>query len=659
MAGNLRLLALALCGAALLLAAAPAAADMPGDPCGTLNAVARTGGPQNLDQRHLMVCDGSVWQLIQEWDRNTGSSLFQVGHDPGACGASKLGRLRYTSADDLWEYCDGENWTPFGSGGGICDDVTDGLAGYWKLDEASGTAAADSAGSNTGTLSGGPVWKPFEGKVAGALQFDGVDDIVEIPSDLSLEGYSQITLSAWVYPTETGQAGASRIISKSDGGSSDDYGLLRGTDNNLTFRVRNASNVLVSHNVAATNTVPTNNWTHILGVYDGTDMRIYINGVESADTPSSQTGGLRNNTRPLTLGSHADSPTNRRFAGLIDDVRVYNRALTPTEIQIVYAYGAAGGDCGAGESLWSQNGSDIYYDAGNVGIGTATPGSDARLTVQKPWNEAAGIWQAGISVEASSSGSDDYRGVVGIETSVLAAATGSTWHEGFGFSTSVKGANDALRQYIYGYYGLLETHQDDEGYGVYITDNVSGASDSTGGRMYGLFIDLNTSAVTRYGIYQVSNNNNRLNGRLGFDTDSPGYRLELPNSTSDGVGRARANQWATYSDGRFKTNVAPIAGALDKVSRLSGVTYNWKTEAQGPAEMGFIAQDVREIVPEIVSVSPYHYEAEDGTETAIEDYHSVDYGRLTPLLVEAIKELKAEIRGLRNEIELLKAQGAQ
>ena len=111
------------------------------------------------------------------------------------------------------------------------------------------------------------------------------------------------------------------------------------------------------------------------------------------------------------------------------------------------------------------------------------------------------------------------------------------------------------------------------------------------------------------------------------------------------AGTAHATSFPTSSDLRFKDDIQPITGALETVERLKGVRFRWnrlhrevlKRSRTDAAQIGLIAQEVREVVPEVVSTW------EDGT-----DYLAVDYGRLVPLLIEAIKELRAQIHNPQN-----------
>jgi hypothetical protein len=101
-----------------------------------------------------------------------------------------------------------------------------------------------------------------------------------------------------------------------------------------------------------------------------------------------------------------------------------------------------------------------------------------------------------------------------------------------------------------------------------------------------------------------------------------------------------ADAWTIYSSRRWKKNIEPIDGALEKVERLRGVSFEWETNDKH--DIGMIAEEVGEVVPEVVA-----YE-ENGR-----DAKSIDYGRLTAILVEAVKELKAENDNLRSRIEKL------
>ena len=128
-----------------------------------------------------------------------------------------------------------------------------------------------------------------------------------------------------------------------------------------------------------------------------------------------------------------------------------------------------------------------------------------------------------------------------------------------------------------------------------------------------------------------------LKGSVGIGVTAPTYRLQLPN-TANNAGKGQANAWVTYSDISLKENIQTISGGLDKIMALRGVTFDWK--GQGVASSGFIAQEVEPIIPDLVS-------------TDINGIKSLDYGRFTPYLVEAIKEQQLQIQTAYNRIEQL------
>ena len=133
------------------------------------------------------------------------------------------------------------------------------------------------------------------------------------------------------------------------------------------------------------------------------------------------------------------------------------------------------------------------------------------------------------------------------------------------------------------------------------------------------------------------------NGYVGVADSDPSKRLELPNVAAR-EGRGRANAWLTYSSRRWKENIVPIDNALEKISRLSGVYYDWKEDHGGAHDIGFIAEDVAEVLPEVVNF------AENGV-----DADSLDYARITALNLEGIKELKDRVETRREEIESLRS----
>jgi hypothetical protein len=105
-------------------------------------------------------------------------------------------------------------------------------------------------------------------------------------------------------------------------------------------------------------------------------------------------------------------------------------------------------------------------------------------------------------------------------------------------------------------------------------------------------------------------------------------------------GTTLADEWTTRSSRRFKTNIEPLQSALEKVGQLQGVSYQRKDD--GKREIGVIAEDVAQILPEVVSRDPETYEIQ-----------GVDYSRLAALLIEAVKSQQVEIQELRVRIERL------
>ncbi len=133
----------------------------------------------------------------------------------------------------------------------------------------------------------------------------------------------------------------------------------------------------------------------------------------------------------------------------------------------------------------------------------------------------------------------------------------------------------------------------------------------------------------------------RSEGHLGIGTGI-GNATNIITVKQNSATEPIADAWTTYSSARWKTNIQPLDNALDKVERLRGVAFDWK--ANGKHDIGVVAEEVAVVVPEVVG-----FERNGKAQ-------SVDYGRLTALLLEAVKEQQAQIRELKGEIEKLSRQ---
>jgi hypothetical protein len=144
--------------------------------------------------------------------------------------------------------------------------------------------------------------------------------------------------------------------------------------------------------------------------------------------------------------------------------------------------------------------------------------------------------------------------------------------------------------------------------------------------------------------------------KVGIGVTAPTYALTLPNSTTNGVGRALANAWVTYSDGRLKTNRKTLPYGLEEVLQLKPLQYfmhdarledkQLLIEPEGAQSIGFIAQDVFKLMPEAVSPP-------ENEDTGL---WGLDYEKFTPVLVKAIQEQQNMIEELKADNDRLKVE---
>jgi hypothetical protein len=231
---------------------------------------------------------------------------------------------------------------------------------------------------------------------------------------------------------------------------------------------------------------------------------------------------------------------------------------------------------------------------GNVGIGNSTP--YARLTVRNTSSTLQDITDTNrVAVF------DNGANATNVYTNVLPASEGGT-DTNYYFAINGAGVGGIRYNVVGGYVAL-------------VTDILPGG--------------VNIEPF----VLQGSN--------VGIGTQAPTHNLEI-----GAGGTTLADAWTTRSSRQFKTNIQPLEEALDKVERLQGVSYERKSD--GKHEIGVIAEDVDQVVPEVVSHDAKTHEAQ-----------GVDYSRLAALLIEAVKSQQTEIQSQQAEIQQLKAQIAQ
>lgn len=214
------------------------------------------------------------------------------------------------------------------------DQLTNGLVGYWSFNAPDlhwPTSVAydrSGAGNNGSIVNMSNSSSPVAGASGQALNFDAVNDHILVPNSTSLNITGPITMSAWIKPNSFGQNNFGRIVHK-DG------------VNGYIFSLNNSSitNGLLFYsggvNASTSNVITLNRWQHVASVFNGSTVTLYVNGVavstQAQPAPTASTASLGIGIRP------ADSL--RGFDGIIDEVRIYNRALSDSEMKQLYGMG--------------------------------------------------------------------------------------------------------------------------------------------------------------------------------------------------------------------------------------------------------------------------------------------------------------------------------
>ena len=234
-------------------------------------------------------------------------------------------------------------------------NVTNGLVAWWKLNDGSGSSAADSSGNGyTGTLKNNPSWVssstwpwPYALSLTAASSQDMTMGNIALTNNLQAA-----TWSAWIYVPTLPFTGNAEIISKWDNVNQDQFTLRVNTSGEVCAYIASAVTDLGSNYGCTSSPVITaqNTWYHVVAVY-GTQtvnsniLNFYINGnlmpvTLIGNVSGSLPSSLTVPTSPYDIGAYGTigSTANDFFNGTIDDVRIYNRALTGNEVQMLYNY---------------------------------------------------------------------------------------------------------------------------------------------------------------------------------------------------------------------------------------------------------------------------------------------------------------------------------
>ncbi|MFC1635170.1 LamG domain-containing protein [Planctomycetota bacterium] len=231
------------------------------------------------------------------------------------------------------------------------------LVGWWRFDEGSGTTATDFSGlGNDGTLQGDTAW--VAGRYAMAVEFDGIDDFVEVPHAENLTADTEVTVMAWINtPRHMGPNDAlwQGILSKSNNPRS--YSFYTRDGATLHFSV-GPGGAYVGSGSSASVPVPLDEWAHVCAMVIDGQHQYYVNGEDAGTGGAGTVMQGATDTDSVVIGRTGEG-TGRSFLGMIDDVRIYMRGLTQEEVQgamagagVPQAYGPSPADGGMHEDTW-------------------------------------------------------------------------------------------------------------------------------------------------------------------------------------------------------------------------------------------------------------------------------------------------------------------
>lgn len=343
-------------------------------------------------------------------------------HALAACSnpSGSEGQYIYNADYHVMQYCNGTRWRAMGANPGTTPDVTTNRAGYWKFDDGSGATATDSSGNgNNGTLINTPSWIT-NGKISGALSLNGTNQSVQVADAASLRMATSFTIAAWVKPDAVpGSGGRAYIIDKEAAvGTNYELDLENGYFGTggpgFVFNF-NSTGCCDDHNARYVMAVNTGTWYHVAGVYDSTaaTQTLYVNGTAVA---TNSVAGLPPQSGSGNLLYFGEQLGGNYLTGTIDEIKIYSRALSASEILALYNYSgvAAGGGCSnpagtEGQMLYNQASHVMQYCDG---------------TVWRPTGPSPGLGGAGCTSPAGAEGNMIYS----TNAHVMQYCDGTNWY---------------------------------------------------------------------------------------------------------------------------------------------------------------------------------------------------------------------------------------
>lgn len=348
-----------------------------------------------------------------------------------------------------------------------------GLVGYWSFEDGSGTKATDfSENNNTGTLTNGPTW--VDGRLGKAVNFDGTDDLVVVTNESPYRFSSDFSLSTWV-KVPTTLAGYEAVIGKyAVTPSGWDFGI--GSNGKARMSLRGTSTLDVSSGAGPD--LRDNQWHYVVTVNTPTSIETYVDGI--LQNTMTGTWIATTNTDSLYIGNR-DSNGTTTFSGTIDEVRLYNRALTQEEITKLYQVTSTKINYNQNDKLtsglvglWSFNGPDVSGTTATDRSGSGNNGTLTNGPTVTPGKVGQALSFDGTNdyIDAGSGASVNITGAISISVWAKTSDTKQQYFvsnrngsSGYGFGMQGSGNSYRLR---FSYYGSTDR---DSSINAYVSDN--------------------------------------------------------------------------------------------------------------------------------------------------------------------------------------------